>query len=224
MAGEDRAVEEFERLVEALVGQVGHVLDHPDLVHDLEQLLAAGGDRSGAGRAVRVLTWAVMGETDHPQAVVEPAAGLLGIDDRVAALHQQDVADRRRGRVGVPLRLPPLQVGGGADHAHDPLSLELAVERELALRLGVGVVLRAEVDPAVQALVGAGEDGREDEAELAGPEIGDADSAGATTLGGHALGPLNLARLMRAELEVAVPEHRIHSQIKVSINSEHRSS
>jgi hypothetical protein len=165
-----------------------------------------------------------MGEADHAQAVIEPAAGLPRLDDRVTALHEQDVPDRRGGRVGIPLRLPLPEIGGGADHAHDALPLEFAIKGELALRLGVRVVLRAEVDPAVEALVGAGQDRREDEPEFAGAQIGDADGAGAAALRGHALGALDLARLVRAELEVAIPEHGVHGQVKVSINSEHRSS
>ena len=94
----------------------------------------------------------------------------------------------------------------------------------MALGLGVRVVLRAEVDPGVQPLVSARKDGGEYEPELSGAKIGEADGAGAAALLGHAFGPLDLARLVRAELEIAVPEQGIHGQVEVSINSEHRSS
>ena len=105
VAGQDRSLEEIERLVEALVGQVGDVQDHPELVHHLAAApcpLSVSGPALAGAEGVRARS--VVGETDHPQPVVPPEPGLLRVDDRVGAFHQQDVADRRAGRVRLPLR------------------------------------------------------------------------------------------------------------------------
>ncbi len=68
-----------------------------------------------------------MSQADRSQAFAPPAFGLFGSDNRVAALHGQDDADRLLA--GRACRLPPMaaKVPGGPQQRDLALGLEQAV-------------------------------------------------------------------------------------------------
>jgi hypothetical protein len=68
--------------------------------------------------------------------------------------------------------MPGGEIAPGADQHDDPLPLQFLVVGELALGVGKGDLMGAEIDIAVLAVVLAGDHRGEDEPDAAGAQIG----------------------------------------------------
>ena len=79
---------------------------------------------------------------------------MVDIDDRVGALHRQDVADRRVRRVSRPVSPVFVELARGADHPQRPATLEQLVVGELAAGGRRGDLLVGEVEASPPGAVG----------------------------------------------------------------------
>jgi hypothetical protein len=112
-----------------------------------------------------------------------------------------------------------IEVAARANRPHQILALELAVERQLSLAVRVGDLVGAEIDWRRAFRVHPAQDRRAAKADPAALQIRETDRPGGPALGCHV--GLQRAGLMRAELEIPVPDHGVHRQVKMRVNDEH---
>src|SRR5438094_5473636 len=93
VAGKDGPAEQFRGLPETLVGQMRHVQDHADFLHDLQEFSSLSGHASGGARAVRVGAGSVVSHANHPESVVPPFSRLAWRENRISAFHAEDESE-----------------------------------------------------------------------------------------------------------------------------------
>src|SRR4051794_38768782 len=95
---------------------------------------------------MRVGTWAVMSEANHPKPILEPICSMISGKDWVCSLHAQNKSERRIVRITLPLSERLLKLGPVLNHSAETATLQQAIIGELPLRSSTGDLLSTKVD------------------------------------------------------------------------------
>ena len=198
---------------------MGQIQDHPARFHGPQQRFAEFGQAALGAGAVGVGADAVVGETDHAQAVLPPGLDLLGPDDRVSPLHGEDESQWFGAASLLPGAGVLIEGSGVADDADFPLAFEHAVVGELALGAGVGDLLTGRTGRGTAGTGGARDDGDHGDEQFGPAHLREGGGVASPALLGHAgLGPADLGH---AQIQVAVPLQGVHGQVEVGVDHQH---
>ena len=199
---------DVHRLRQGGVADVRYVQDHAQPFELLDQFDAGVGERPVAAGAHGVGPRAVVRDARRAEPLVEPPLQMLGVDDRIAAFHAEDVADRQVvGRPPAPHVPDLVERLDVSDHSHLALLFEQSVVGQLSLCGGAGdclvgeVEVLAEYDFAASAVAqrpevafaaafvlgqSAAQHRRQADADAPFPQLGQTDGAVPTELARHA--------------------------------------
>ena len=219
-----RPPEQLEALPEALVAEVRHVEDDVQPLHLAEQRPAVLSNPAAGVGPLRVDTRPVVRRPDGAQPLRVRPLQVVRREDGIRALEAQYVSDRRmRVTAGSLDRVPvfevTLQRGRIGDVRHLAGFFHGVVPRELALRLGPGLLLGMPAGDRAPPLHMARDHRRHAHPHAPAPHLAERDGP-VSAIGPVRHAPLGLPDLGNGPSQVAVPLERVHREVQVRVEDE----